>query len=78
MDSVDGIWYQSTLQRTSYSKCQGKFRIAATSLSNFFDDCYMLKEKYFHSGRIGTGETKMALKEIHKHYELSSCALTMD
>ena len=29
--------HQSMLQRLSYSKCKGKIRIAATSISNFFD-----------------------------------------
>ena len=46
----------------SYSKCQGKVRIAATSLSNFFDDCYMIKETYFHNGRIGTEGFKDGFK----------------
>ena len=62
MKSMDGIWYLIALQRLSYSKCQGNVRIAATSLSNFFDDCYKPKEKYFHSGHIGTEGNKHGFK----------------
>ena len=62
MKSMDGIWYLIALQRLSYSKCQGNVRIAVISLSSFFDDCYQQKEKYFHSGHLGTEGYKQGFK----------------
>ena len=62
MESMNGIWYQSMLQRLSYSKCQGNVKIEATSIAKFFYDCCLPKKKYLHSGRIGTEGNKHGFK----------------
>ena len=78
MENMDGILYQSTLQRHCILNVKEKFRLQQQVFPIFSMITISQRKNILMVDTLELREINKALKATHMHYGLPSCALTID